>query len=112
MAKARLQKRVRLLKASEFKHVFDDAGRSRDRYFTVLARSSGRNYPRLGLAISKKNAKLAVSRNRIKRIIRESFRQSTDIANVDFVVMTSPQGEKASNQTLFNSLKQHWHQLR
>jgi ribonuclease P protein component len=108
MSTARLQKCARLLKATDFKQVFDNPERSSDRYFTVLARLNGKDYPRLGLAISKKNAKLAVSRNRIKRIIRESFRQTTNLCNADFVVMTTRQGEQGTNQELFAALQKHW----
>mgnify|MGYP001570984818 FL=1 len=75
MRRARLQKRARLLKATEFNRVFDKAVRTSDQYFTVLARPNDLEFPRLGLAISKKKARLAVTRNRLKRIIRESFRQ-------------------------------------
>lgn len=111
MSGARLQKRARLLKAAEYKYVFDSPVRSRDNYFTVLARLNGKPYPRLGLAISKKNAKLAVSRNRIKRIIRESFRQAENLSNADYVVMTTPKGDKSTNQELFASLNKHWHKI-
>ncbi len=111
MSQARLQKRARLLKAAEFKYVFDQPLRSRDRFFTVLARGNGKPFPRLGLAISKKHARRAVARNRIKRIVRESFRQSRDLCNVDVVVMTTPNGDKASNQQLFASLQQHWQNI-
>ena len=44
---------------------------------------------RLGLAVPKKNAKRSVDRNRIKRLIREIFRQShkgTHLTSVDLVV--------------------------
>lgn len=40
-----------------------------------------REYSRLGLAIPKKMAKRAVDRNRIKRIIRENFRQQIENPN-------------------------------
>lgn len=111
MREARLQKCARLLNAADYKQVFDKPIRSSDRYFTVLARPNRKQYPRLGLAISKRNAKLAVSRNRIKRIVRESFRQMTLDTKADFVVMTTPQGETASNRVLFDSLSKHWQKL-
>jgi len=40
-----------------------------------LAKDNGRGFNRLGLVISKKNVQHAVDRNRIKRHIRETFRQ-------------------------------------
>jgi len=55
--------------------------------FTVLYKDNGEQEARLGLAISKKLCKLAVGRNRLKRVARESFRlhraelSGLDIAN-------------------------------
>ncbi len=110
--RARLQKRARLLKGSEFNRVFDKAVRSSDQYFTVLARQNDIGFPRLGLAISKKRAKLAVTRNRLKRIIRESFRQiQHDICCADYVVLAGYKSSSANNRCLIQSLEQHWQKL-
>lgn len=112
MSAARLQKRARLLKAAEFNRVFDKSVRSSDRYFTVLARPNTLTHPRLGLAISKRKAKLAVQRNRLKRIVREYFRQNAHDFNADLVVMAGQHSIDASNETLFRSLEQHWRILK
>ena len=109
---ARFEKRARMLKADEYTQVFNKAHRSRDQYFTVLARSKDNGRAKLGLAVSKKKAKKAVSRNRLKRIIRESFRLSQNLlASADFVVMVQQNGEKVSNEQLFLSLDKHWQNL-
>jgi ribonuclease P protein component len=113
MRRARLQKRARLLKASEFNRVFDKAQRSSDQYFTVLARQNDIEFPRLGLAISKKRAKLAVTRNRLKRIIRESFRQKQhEICCADYIVLAGQKSSSANNSRLIQSLEQHWQKLK
>ena len=112
MRRARLQKRARLLKASEFNRVFDKAVRSSDQYFTVLARQNDIGSPRLGLAISKKRAKLAVTRNRLKRIIRESFRLNQhELFCADYVVLAGQRATSANNCRLIQSLEQHWQKL-
>ena len=112
MRRARLQKRARLLKASEFKRVFDKAVRSSDQYFTVLARQNDIGIPRLGLAISKKRAKLAVTRNRLKRIIRESFRNKQhELCGADYIVLAGFKSNRATNSRLIQSLEQHWQKL-
>ena len=112
--RACLTKHAKLLKAAEYNHVFDKSVRSSDRYFTVLARPNDLPTARLGTAFSKKRVKLAVARNRLKRISRESFRLSqlgqTRI-NADYVVLAGPQCAQATNQQLFNSLEYHWSQL-
>jgi len=130
-------KQARLLKADEFSRVFKKPVRSSDRYLTILAVSQQvsmqqadlNNAPkldntsilpidnivgsRLGLAISKKNAKRAVDRNRIKRIIRESFRLNRHtLPMIDLVVMAKPITRQAENAQIFASLDQHWKKLR
>lgn len=80
----------RLLDAKEFKAVFDSPDyRLSGRCILVLARHNKSGQPRLGLVVGKKNTKLAVTRNRIKRNIREFFRQHQgNLPDVDMVVIT------------------------
>lgn len=70
--------------------------------------------PRLGLAISKKCAKRAVDRNRIKRIVRESFRlhRREGMPALDLVVLCRRDAIDAPNERLFASLSSHWKNLR
>lgn len=109
---ARLQKHNKLLKAADFDRVFDKSVRSSDRYFTVLARPNDYKHPRLGLAISKRKARLAVGRNRLKRLIRENFRLTQQSVCADYVVMAGTQGVSATNKELFDSLEKHWKKLK
>ena len=77
--------------------------------FTVLCRPNGSSEPRLGLAIGKKNCRLATQRNRIKRVIRESFRRNRGLlGGVDIVVINQPGATGADNKALFESLDRHW----
>lgn len=99
----------RLSNAADFGYVFKHAQRSGDKFFTVLYCRNNLGYPRLGLAIAKKRVRLAVGRNRLKRIIRESFRRTKNqLLGVDIVIMTRDQSGSAVNQALFKSLEQHW----
>ena len=105
----RLQKDHRLLDAAAFGRVFKKATRSRDKWFTVLCRENEKGIARLGLAISKKNCRHATGRNRIKRVVRESFRQHQgDLAGFDVVVINQPAARMADNRTLFASMAGHW----
>ncbi len=107
-----MQKHTKLLKAAEFDRVFEKPARSSDRYFTVLARTNEMDHPRLGLVISKRKVRLAVGRNRLKRIIRENFRLSSECCCVDYVVLAAQQGASASNNELFKSLDRHWKNIK
>jgi ribonuclease P protein component len=67
----------RLLSSSEFKAVFDKAQfKVGHQYFLVLANRNALGHPRLGLVIGKKNIRRAVKRNRVKRVVRETFRHN------------------------------------
>jgi ribonuclease P protein component len=99
----------RLLDAAAFGRVFEKATRSRDNLFTVLCRPNQQDIARLGLAISKKHCRRATARNRIKRVIRESFRQQQALlSGLDVVVINQSRAARASNEEMFDSLERHW----
>lgn len=105
----RFGKQSRLLDAGAYSRVFDKATRSRDNWFTVLCRRNDLEFARLGLAISKKNCRKAAARNRIKRLVRESFRgHQAMLAGLDIVVMNKRSTADATNAALFDSLSGHW----
>lgn len=105
----RLTKDNRLPDAAAFGRVFDKATRSRDDLFTVLCRRNRTGLARLGLAISKKHCRQATGRNRIKRIIRESFRQQQALlTGLDVVVINKPAAAMATNRQISDSLERHW----
>jgi ribonuclease P protein component len=102
----------RLLKPADYRSVFSNPTKSGDRYFTVLCRPNGRTAARLGLAVSKKNSRLAVARNRIKRVVRESFRHNRlTLGGIDCVVLSRMGANTASKDDLFASLDSHWKKL-
>ena len=105
----------RLLKAAEFKSVFQQAIRSGDESFRILARINGIQQHRLGMAVSKKACARAVDRNRIKRVIRESFRKQlanqTSERALDFVILPTAIAKDQSNKALDESLSAHWQRL-
>lgn len=102
----------RLLKPSDFKHVFARPVKQGDSYLTLLARDNKLSYARLGLAISKKQLRRAVDRNRIKRLARESFRHhQQNLAGLDIVVMVRSKVITLSNAEFFETLEMHWQKL-
>lgn len=112
MSTGRFARQNRLLTPAQFKHVFAHAKKLSDRYITILVRPNQLPYSRLGLAIAKRNIKTAVARNRIKRIVRESFRLHQDeILGWDIVVMAKPVASVAENPQLFQSLETQWKKL-
>lgn len=104
---------VRLTEANDYQRVFAGSCRFGNQYITILATQNEFAHPRLGLAISKKCAKRAVDRNRIKRIVRESFRANQNtLPAVDMVVMCKPIVTKTNNTTLFKQVEKQWYFIR
>jgi ribonuclease P protein component len=66
----------------------------------------------VGLVIAKKNVGKAVQRNRIKRLIRQSFRtQKPTLNNLDLVVLARKDADKLENQAIVDQLNQLWQDL-
>ena len=108
-------RKVRLTRQSQFREVFAGPEVSRDRCFRVLSRPNGLAYSRLGMAVSRRNCRLASDRNRIKRVIRESFRANqVDLSRqggLDLIVLPGTMSATMCNQDLADSLKAHWKRL-
>ena len=110
---ASLKKKNRLLDKKKFDSVFQSPSKTSDKYFTLLFCKNNKSYSRLGLVISKKKCKLAVNRNKIKRIIRESFRTNKNSLNgYDVVVLNKHTTYNGDSSMLRKSLKNHWQKRR
>ena len=107
----RFGKGQRLRTPADFARVFADSQRSADAYFTVLGRVNSLTAPRLGLAISRRAARRAVQRNKLKRLAREAFRCRHDLPDWDFVVMAKPEAAKTDTASLRRSLDRHFERL-
>ena len=105
-------RRARLVHSTQYRRIFEHALRNSDQAFTVLVRHNNLGYPRLGLAVSKKCSPKAVKRQRIKRLIRESFRTwQFRLPVADIVVICRPVVNTMNNQQIFNSLEKHWQKI-
>ncbi len=102
-------KEAHLRKASEFKAVFNQSRRFTARIFAIYCCHNMLANPRLGVSISKKNVRNACDRNRIKRIIRETFRlRQTPVANLDIVVVAYRGSDSLTNPDLQRNLNELW----
>ncbi len=107
----------RLLTPGHFQSVFKKPIRFGSRHFTILITpttlpdDSCKNN-RLGLAIAKKRVKLAVQRNRIKRITRESFRLNQhNLPAIDMVVMVKSGIDQLDNTEINQELTKIWRKI-
>ena len=119
LLRQKFTRQSRLLRPADFRRVFEQPYRSGDNCFRILARPNGILSHRLGMAVAKKAIPHAVGRNRIKRLIRESFRhqmlgqmvgQSVE-ETLDFVVLPTAQAASQTNKALVESLSAHWQKL-
>lgn len=68
--------------------------------------------PRLGLVIAKKNVRLAVKRNRLKRLIRESFRHKQHhLPAIDAIVLARRGTENLNNIEITKILNDLWQRV-
>ena len=106
-------KSMRLLNSSDFQSVFDDAPlRTSHQHFLFLARQNELSRPRLGLVIAKKNIRLAVDRNRMKRLIRETFRaKQQHLTGIDVIVLARKGMNDVANHLLIEQLNKQWQGL-
>ena len=87
MTKFSFPSRAKLIKTDDFSSVFNFRKRISGRFLAIHYRYNQLGWPRLGLVIGKKTARLAVQRNYMRRVLRELFRtRQADLAPVDLVV--------------------------
>ncbi|WP_205597736.1 ribonuclease P protein component [Paraferrimonas sp. SM1919] len=103
---------LRLLTPKNFQNVFSNPVRASTPELTLLAVPNKLEHPRLGLTISKKNVKLACKRNRLKRIIRESYRlHQHQLPAVDIVAIGKKGIQDLDNPALHKMVEKLWRKL-
>lgn len=107
-----LPKACRLLASTGFTTVLRGGKKTNDTLFSVYTAPNQLPQARLGVTVSRKVSSRAVQRNRIKRQVRESFRQHRlTLCGVDLVVIARPQAANSDNKTLKAALQQHWERI-
>lgn len=106
-------RKLRLLTASDYKAVFGKADfKVSSPQLLILAIKSGYETPRLGLVIAKKHIRQAVQRNRIKRLLRESFRAHQQLLiELDIVILARSGADGLDNKTFVILVEKLWQDL-
>jgi len=90
--RATLRRCQRLLKTTEFRAVYAGRARAGDGRLVAYARPNGLDATRLGLSVGKRCGG-SVQRNRIKRFLREAFRQARAAFPRGYDVVLVPVGK-------------------
>ena len=112
-------KQHRLLTPHEFKAVFDGAlfkASHRSLLLLAIPRADSSDHTdspaRLGLVVAKKHARHAVQRNRLKRLLRDSFRHhKAELVGLDIVALTKPGLWQMQNPAIRAVIEEQWARL-
>lgn len=105
---------ARLLKPAEFKRVFENTEwRGSTPCLLVLASANQQTQARLGFVIAKKQIRHAVDRNRVKRLIRESFRlHQSKLEPRDYVILARSGITDLDNTRIREMIDALWFRLK
>jgi len=104
---------LRLTKSFQYQAVFDKSDfRIPNGPLLLLARRNQLSLPRIGLILSKKNIPLAVQRNRVKRLLRESFRRhQRELPGLDILILSRRGLGSLENKAVLDSSVALWEKL-
>lgn len=108
---ARFPRRARLRNATDFSKAFEHGIRLNEGPFTAVIADCKAAFPRLGLAVPRKAVPLAAQRNRVKRQVRESFRQCAALPAIDIVILARAAAGKSGNAALREALSRLWKRI-
>ena len=103
----------RLRTPADFKRVYAQGRRISNEFFTVNMLPNDLSLPRLGMSVAVRTMGGAVGRNRLRRMIRESFRLNQSLLPaIDIVIGVRSASRAAPAAELRSSLEQLWRKLR
>lgn len=110
-----------MLTSEQYSQVFDAVDvrvSTRNFLFLVSTQSSDQKdddihaSAKLGIIVAKKNIRHAVQRNRIKRLLRESFRHKRcELPQVNIVALAKKGADQLTNEQCFSEFQYLWNKL-
>ena len=111
-APARFPRAARLSTPRDFAALKSGSRRLAGPHLTAQLKPNTAAGARLGLVVSKRVSKLAVQRNRIKRVARDSFRRHRHLLGAhDILLIAQPAAAAASNARLHADLVALWQRI-
>lgn len=103
---------ARLLSAADFAALKPRSRRLGSRHFIAEFARNDLDTARLGQAVSRRVSKLAVDRNRIKRLVRESFRHArARLPSIDLLLIARSSAATAAAKAVREDLELLWRKL-
>jgi len=100
----------RLLNKSDYDCVFNESRKIITPNFVVLYKKNVLGHARLGLALSKKSISKAHDRNRVKRLLRETFRTAS-LPAFDIIILAKLGAFKRQHSLTVAKLGELWDNL-
>jgi ribonuclease P protein component len=108
----RFSKDHRLLAKADYKLTFDQPYKISQKHLLILFKPNQKKLARLGLIVGKRVAAQAVTRNTIKRVIRESFRINKNrLRGIDIVVIARQHCDTLNKAELREGINKLWEKL-
>ena len=102
----------RLRHKQDFQFVFAKPSKTIHKYLLALYRTNALDHARLGIIVNKSHVKRAPDRNRIKRVIRESFRHHQQVLKgLDIIVLIRSECDTLDKKTLRDNIDTLWQKV-
>ena len=110
--KANFPRTYSLANQLEIKQVFDNARKVSQKHLLILFKPNQKIHARLGIIVGKRVASSAVVRNRIRRVIRESFRLTQEkLIGLDIIVIARHPCAVLDKEKLRQGIDELWEKL-
>lgn len=93
-------KELKIRKSSEYEKIFGKSKKLHTEHFNIMYMPNTLGYSRAGFVVAKKNVPGAVGRNRVKRVLREVFRQNKSLFDSLDVLFVAKKGSETLDYCL------------
>ncbi len=105
--------RNRLKEKAQISNVFNNSKKIKTPFYSLLFCENNLSFPRLAIVIKKAFVAKSVQRNKIKRIVKESFRLNQhQIPSNDIIFYAYTNINKLTSKELRQWLEKSWHQIK